>query len=62
MSADLDRIYEERDARTKSRMQEVVRAGRMTQELLDVLGLTGSPGFMGRGTFPTEGRAGGYRR
>jgi len=42
-------------------MTAVVAAGR-TDELLDALQLAGSPGFMGRGTYSTEGREAGYRR
>jgi hypothetical protein len=51
-----------RQQRTVDRMRQIVAAGRMTDELMDALGLQGSPGFMGQGSFGSGQRAAGYRR
>ena len=52
----------ELDRRTAARMRVAVAAGRTSTELFEQLGLRGTPGFMGRGSFPTTGREAGYRR
>lgn len=48
--------------RAADRMRQITAAGRMTAELMQALGFTGSPGFMGQGTFGSGQRAAGYRR
>jgi hypothetical protein len=55
-----DEWCEERERRAADRMRQVTEAGRMTQELLDHLGLKGSPGFMGRGVYGSGDRKPGY--
>jgi hypothetical protein len=52
----------DRERRTTDRMRQLVDAGRVTAELLVALGLHGSPGFMGRGSFATSNRTAGYQR
>jgi hypothetical protein len=51
-----------RQQRAADRMREIVAAGQMTAELMDMLGLKGSPGFMGQGSFGSGQRSAGYRR
>ena len=42
-------------------IERAIREGQLTAEKMKAMGWTGSPGFMGRGTFNTTGREGGYR-
>jgi len=52
----------ELDRRTTARVRRAVAAGRTSTELFETLGMTGTPGFMGRGSFSTTNRTAGYRR
>lgn len=55
-------MVEERARLAAEWMRAIVAASRLTAETMEALGFTGSPGFMGTGTFGSGSRSAGYER